>query len=207
MTQLVGYARISTSDQKAIGQLDALKAAGCERVFEETASGARAGRPILTAALDYMREGDTLVVWRLDRLARSMPQLIETVGTLKTRGVGLRSLSEQIDTSSAAGELVFHMFGALAQFERGLIRERTKAGLDAARARGRKGGRPRRLSDADIDTARTLLDAEPPVSFSEVARRLKVGPSTLYNYFPAASRRTRREGYAGEPELPLASPA
>lgn len=207
MAQLVGYARVSTADQKAAGQLDALKAAGCERVFEETASGARAGRPILKAALDYMREGDTLVVWRLDRLARSLPQLIETVGTLKKHGVGLRSLSEQIDTSNAAGELIFHMFGALAQFERGLIRERTKAGLDAARARGRKGGRPRRLSDADIDTARTLLEADPPVAFSEVARRLKVGPSTLYNYFPAESRRPRGKAYTGEPELPLAPPA
>ena len=182
-----------------------MKAAGCERVFEETASGARTGRPILTAALDYMRAGDTLVVWRLDRLARSLPQLIDTVGKLKERGIALRSLGEQVDTSTASGELVFHIFGALAQFERGLIGERTKAGLEAARARGRKGGRPRRLSDADIDTARRLLDAD--VTFSEVARRLKVGPSTLYNYFPSSSRAPRGKGQSSEPELPLASPA
>lgn len=207
MAQLVGYARVSTSDQTTALQLDALKAAGCDRTFEETASGARAGRPVLAAALDYMRDGDTLVVWKLDRLARSLSQLIETVATLRNRGIELRSLHENIDTGSTAGRLTFHLFASLAEFERDLIRDRTKAGLDAARARGRKGGRPRRLTDADIDTARKLLEAEPPVPFSEVARRLKVGPSTLYNYFPADSRRPRAKDHAGEPELPLAPPA
>lgn len=207
MTQSVGYARVSTSDQTTAMQLDALKAAGCDRTFEETASGARSGRPVLTGALDYMREGDTLVVWKLDRLARSLSQLVETVATLRDRGIQLRSLHENIDTSTTAGRLTFHLFASLAEFERDLIRDRTKAGLDAARARGRKGGRPRRLTDADIDTARKLLEADPPVPFSEVARRLKVGPSTLYNYFPAESRRPRGKDYAGEPELPLAPPA
>ncbi len=122
------------------------------------APGARSWRP----ALDYMREGDTLVVWKLDRLARSLSQLIETVATLRDRGIELRSLHENIDTGSTAGRLTFHLFASLAEFERDLIRDRTKAGLDAARARGRKGGRPRRLSDADIDTARKLLESDPP---------------------------------------------
>ena len=207
MTQLVGYARVSTADQTTAMQLDALNALGCARVFEETASGARTGRPILSAALDYMREGDTLVVWKLDRLARSISQLIETVSNLRKRGIELRSLQENIDTGTTSGRLMFHLFASLAEFERDLIRDRTKAGLDAARARGRKGGRPRRLTEADVDTARKLLEADPPVSFSEVARRLKVGPSTLYNYFPADSIPRRPKGQSGEPELPLSVPA
>jgi len=136
---LVGYARVSTQDQKPELQLDALKAAGCEKVFVEKASGAQRERPELTAALDYVRDGDTLVVWKLDRLARSMKQLIETVEGLEEKGIGFRSLTEAIDTTTAGGKLVFHVFGALAEFERSIIRERTRAGLDAAKARGRKG--------------------------------------------------------------------
>ncbi|MCB0018538.1 MAG: recombinase family protein, partial [Anaerolineales bacterium] len=134
---LIGYARVSTQDQKPELQLDALKAAGCEKVFVEKASGAQRERPELKAALDYMRDGDTLVVWKLDRLARSMKQLIETVEGLEEVGVGFRSLTEAIDTTTAGGKLVFHVFGALAEFERSIIRERTRAGLDAAKARGR----------------------------------------------------------------------
>src|SRR3954449_4361540 len=128
---LVGYARVSMADQKPELQLDALKAAGCGRVFVEKASGANADRAELAAALDYMRFGDTLVVWKLDRLARSMKRLITTVEDLKERRIGFRSLTEAIDTTNAAGELFFHIFGALAQFERSMIRERTKAGLAA----------------------------------------------------------------------------
>ena len=137
---LVGYARVSTQDQKPELQLDALRKAGCERIFSDKASGAQRDRPELSAALSYMRDGagDVLVVWKLDRLARSLKQLIETVEDLGTRGIGFRSLTEAIDTTSAGGRLTFHIFGAMAEFERSIIRERTRAGLDAARARGRR---------------------------------------------------------------------
>jgi len=138
----VGYARVSTRDQKPELQLDALREAGCERIFEEKASGAQRDRPELKAALDYMRGGDTLVVWKLDRLARSMKQFVDTVEGLDKRGIGFRSITESIDTVTPGGKLVFHVFGALAEFERSIIRERTEAGLRAARDRGRLGGRP-----------------------------------------------------------------
>ncbi len=138
---LVGYARVSTRDQTHALQLDALSKAGCERIFEETASGAQRDRPQLAAALDYVRKGDAIVVWKLDRLARSIKQLIETVEHLERREIGFRSLTEQIDTTTAGGRLIFHIFGALAEFERSIIRERSRAGLEAARARGRIGGR------------------------------------------------------------------
>ena len=132
---LVGYARVSTAEQGAAAQLDMLKAAGCERVFVETASGATRARPELGKALDYMRKGDVLVVWRLDRLARSVRQLVDTAGTLRESGIELRSLHDAIDTSSASGRLTFHLFAALAEFERDVIRDRTAIGLAAARAR------------------------------------------------------------------------
>src|SRR5882762_5361393 len=147
---MIGYARVSTQDQSPALQLDALRAAGCDRIFEEKASGAQRDRPELKAALEYMRDGDVLVVWKLDRLARSLGQLIDTVDSLKERGIGFRSLTEQIDTTTPAGKLTFHIFGAMAEFERSIIRERTRAGLDAARARGRTGGRPRALSEKDL---------------------------------------------------------
>jgi len=182
---LVGYARVSTQDQNPALQLDALKAAGCERIFVEKATGAQRDRPELKAALDYIRAGDALVVWKLDRLARSLPQLIETVAIMEQQGVGLRSLTESIDTTTAGGRLIFHVFGALAEFERAVIRERTRAGLDAARARGKIGGRPRKLTDADIRAAKVML-ADGEITVVEVARRLKVAPSTLYNHLPAA---------------------
>src|ERR1700760_3786642 len=137
----VGYARVSTLDQDPALQLDALAVAGCAKVFEDHASGARSDRPGLRKALDYAREGDILTVWKLDRLGRSLPHLIETVTALEKRGVGFRSITEAIDTTTPGGRLVFHLFGALGQFERDLIRERTRAGLTAAAARGRKGGR------------------------------------------------------------------
>lgn len=180
---LIGYARVSTQDQKPALQLDALRAAGCERIFEETASGASRERPQLLAALDYMRPGDVLVVWKLDRLARSMRQLVETVEGLGARDVGFRSLTEAIDTSTPGGMLVFHVFGALAEFERSVIRERTRAGLAAARARGRKGGRPPALGAEDLAAARALL-RDPEITVEAAARRLGVAPSTLYRHLP-----------------------
>jgi len=141
MQTLIGYARVSTSEQDAALQTDALTAAGCSRIFDDKVSGAKSDRPGLSAALAYLREGDVLVVWRLDRLGRSLPHLIEVVSELEARGIGFRSLTEQIDITTPGGRLVFHLFGAVGQFERDLIRERTKAGLAAAAARGRKGGR------------------------------------------------------------------
>lgn len=139
----IGYARVSTTDQHLDLQTDALHAAGCERLYTDTVSGAKVDRPGLTAALDACRPGDTLVVWKLDRLGRSLPHLVETVRDLIARGVGFQSLQESIDTTTSGGKLVFHIFASLAEFERDLIRERTNAGLSAARARGRKGGRPK----------------------------------------------------------------
>ncbi len=180
---LIGYARVSTLDQTPQLQTDALKQAGCERIFTEKASGAQRDRPQLIAALDYLREGDSLVVWKLDRLARSMRQLIETVEELERRKIGLLSLTEQIDTATAGGRLVFHIFGALAEFERAIIRERTTAGLKAARDRGRVGGRPRTLKDKDITAAKALL-ADASISVEEVAARLNVSVPTLYRYLP-----------------------
>ncbi len=180
---LVGYARVSTQDQNPALQLDALTAAGCEKVFTEKASGAQRDRPELAAALSYMRSGDSLVVWKLDRLARSLPQLIETVATLEDQGIGFCSLTEAIGTTTAGGKLVFHIFGALAEFERSVIRERTRAGLKAARDRGRKGGRPPALSAADLAVAKALL-RDSAITVDEVATRLKVSPATLYRHLP-----------------------
>jgi len=187
---LVGYARVSTQDQNPALQLDALEAAGCEKVFTEKASGAQRERPQLQAALEYMRDGDTLVIWKLDRLARSLKQLIETVEALAARGIGLRSLTEAIDTTTSGGKLIFHIFGALAEFERGVIRERTRAGLDAARARGRKGGRPPALSPGDLAAAKALL-RDPTIRVEDVARRLGVVPSTLYRHLPGGRSAVR----------------
>lgn len=184
-SMLVGYARVSTQDQNPALQLDALKAAGCEKVFIEKASGAQRNRPELIAALDYIRAGDGLVVWKLDRLARSLPQLIETVAMLEQRGVGLRSLTESIDTTTAGGRLIFHVFGALAEFERAVIRERTQAGLAAARSRGKIGGRPSKVTDSDIRAAKAML-ADGEITVGEVAKRLNISPSTLYKHLPAA---------------------
>lgn len=190
---LIGYARVSTKDQTVAAQLDALRKVECARIFQETASGANRDRPQLAAAIDYMREGDTLVVWKLDRLARSMKQLIETVEGLEKRGIGFRSLTETIDTTTAGGKLVFHVFAGLAEFERGLIRERTRAGLDAARAQGKKGGRPAKLNADDLKAAKAML-ADPEINVEEVARRLGVSSATLYRHMPAP-----RATYGGSP--------
>ena len=182
---LVGYARVSIQDQDPQLQIDALREAGCEKIYEEKASGAQRERPQLKAALAYMKEGDTLVVWKLDRLARSLRQLIETVEEMEGKGVGFRSLTESVDTTTSGGRLIFHIFAALAEFERSVIRERTTAGLAAAKARGRVGGRPPSLSAADIEVARTLL-AEGSLTTTQVAKRLGVAVSTLYKHIPAA---------------------
>jgi len=153
-------------------------------VFHEKATGAARDRPELKAALNFMRHGDTLVVWKLDRLARSTGQLIETVRDLEARGIGFRCLTQsEIDTTTAGGRLVFTIFGAIAEFEREVIRERTRAGLDAARARGRTGGRPPGLTPKDLDKARTLL-RNPDITVEEVARTLGVGAATLYRHLP-----------------------
>ena len=178
----IGYARISTGEQTLDLQLDALRAAGCAKVFEETASGATADRPVLAEALAYLRPGDTLVVWRLDRLGRSLRHLIETVAALAERGVGFKSLGEQIDTTTPGGKLVFHVFGALAEFERDLIRERTNAGLAAARARGRAGGRPKKLADPkQLALAQALYDGG-QADVATICATLGVSRATLYRY-------------------------
>src|SRR6266511_6021697 len=142
---LIGYARVSTNEQTLALQNDALTNAGCVRLFTDTASGATTSRPGLAEAISFAREGDVLVVWRLDRLGRSLKHLIDTITTLERQGIGFKSLTENIDTTTSGGKLIFHIFGALAEFERDIIRERTRAGLTAARARGRKGGHPRTM--------------------------------------------------------------
>ncbi len=164
----IGYARVSTHDQNLDLQRDALKAAGCGKIIEDTASGGKAQRSGLDRVRDLLRQGDVLVVWRLDRLGRSLKQLIELIGELEGQGIGFQSVTEAIDTTSPGGKLVFHIFGALAEFERSLIQERTNAGLKAARARGRNGGRPKALSDHQLKMARMMLGA-PDVSVQQVA--------------------------------------
>ena len=182
---LIGYARVSTADQQPHLQIDKLRDAGCEKLFEETASGAATNRPALKRAIEVARKGDILVIWKLDRLARSLKQLIETVEDFDRRGIELKSLTESIDTSSPGGKLMFHVFGALAEFERGVIRERTRAGLAAARARGKVGGRPRSINDDDIEAAKTLLK-NPNITVAEVADRLGISRATLYRHIPKA---------------------
>ena len=178
---LIGYARVSTVDQDPSLQLDALRAAGCDKLYEERASGARADRPVLAEAMEFAREGDTLVVWRLDRFGRSLKDLIQKVEALRARGIGFRSLAESVDTTTAGGQLIFHVFGALAEFERELIRERTMAGLAAARARGRKGGRPPKMTKQKVKQASLLL-SDPTTDVRAVCETLGVSKSTLYAY-------------------------
>lgn len=175
---IIGYARVSTLDQNPALQVDGLAAAGCEQVFHEKATGTNRERPELTACLRMLRKGDTLVVWKLDRLGRSLKDLVELIDDLHKRGVGFRSLTEAIDTTSTGGRLVFHIFGALAEFEHSLIRERTIAGLAAARARGRRGGRKPSMSKADIRKAAAML-ADPFITKSEVAQHFKISRVTL----------------------------
>lgn len=174
----IGYARVSTIEQNTDLQHQALKAAGCEKIFEDHLSGSTMKRPGLDRALELIGAGDVLVVWRLDRLGRSLPHLIEVIKAIGDRGAGFRSLTASIDTTTAGGRLVFHMMGALAEFERSLIQERTRAGLQAAKSRGVTGGRPKSLSKAKIAHAKKLVaEGESP---SDVAKSLGVGRSTLY---------------------------
>jgi DNA invertase Pin-like site-specific DNA recombinase len=188
----IGYARVSTGEQTLDLQLDALTKAGCGKVYRETASGAKADRPVLDEVLAYLRPGDTLVVWRLDRLGRSLKHLIEVVALLAERGIGFKSLTEQIDTTTPGGKLVFHVFGALAEFERDLIRERTHAGLAAARARGRLGGRPKKLGDAkQLELARTLYK-DGKTDITTICATLGISRATLYRALRDARSRPAR---------------
>ncbi len=182
---LIGYARVSTAEQDTALQTDALRKAGCKQIFEDTISGAKADRQGLAAALAYLRDGDVLVVWRLDRLGRSLPHLIETIGALNARGIGFLSLTESIDTTTSGGRLIFHVFGALGQFERDLIRERTKAGLSAAAARGRKGGRKPVVTTDKLQRAREHIANG--LNVREAAAQLKIGKTALYAALQAAS--------------------
>lgn len=180
MSATFGYIRVSGTDQVLDLQRDALAAIRCDRVWEEVASGAKDDRPVLLDLLGHLREGDTLVVWRLDRLGRSLKHLIETVEDLQRRGVAFRSLTESIDTSSAGGMLIFQIFGALAQFERTLIQERTAAGLAAARARGRIGGQPKRIDPAKARIISQMIGVGTPKT--EIAKALGIGRATLYRH-------------------------
>ncbi len=179
--ELVGYARVSTQDQSLHLQKDALKKAGCRKIFQDIISGGKADWPGLDDALKYPREGDTIVVWRLDRFGRSLKDLIEKITLLKERGVGFRSLQENIDTTTVGGKLIFHVFGALAEFERELIRERTHAGLKAARARGRLGGRPRILNTKKVALLQSL-HKDQSNSIRDICKTLGISRATLYRY-------------------------
>ncbi len=180
----VGYARVSTKDQTLDLQLDALKKAGCSKIYSETVTGAKADRPILAKAMDALRSGDVLVIWKLDRLGRSLRNLIDIVSELLQRKIGLQSLGDPIDTTTSHGKLTFNIFASLAEFERDLIRERTNAGLTAARARGRMGGRPKGLPPGAEQTAcaAETLYREGTLSSQQIADRLHISKSTLYAY-------------------------
>ncbi len=182
---LIGYERVSTDDQNLNLQHDALKQAGCDRIFSDKMSGTKADRPGLKEAFDYVRSGDTLVVWRLDRLGRSLKDLIALVEDLERREIGFRSLQESIDTTTSGGKLIFHLFGALAEFERNLIRERTQAGLQAARARGRTGGRRPKLTQQQIEIGRSLA-ADPTRSVTSICEHLQISRPTFYRYIHAS---------------------
>src|SRR5438105_8535887 len=183
-TMLVGYARVSTSEQTLDLQKDALEQIGCIKIYSDVVSGAKAERKGLQEALEYVREGDTLVVWRLDRLGRSLKHLIETITDLNNRKIGFQSITEHIDTTTSGGKLIFHIFGALAEFERDIIKERTLAGLAAARARGRKGGRPKAKT---LDTPKKVAIAQhlyndKTNSIDDICKTLNISRATLYRY-------------------------
>ena len=178
---LIGYARVSTKDQNATLQIDALKKAGCKKIFEDKITGKHLNREGLEKAMDILRTGDTLVVWRLDRLARSLKDLITLINQLEENKIGFKSITESIDTTTPSGRLIFHIFGALAEFERNLIRDRTMAGLESARARGRVGGRPPKLSDKQITLVRKL-HKEGKESVKDICQMFNISKQTLYNY-------------------------
>ena len=178
---LIGYARVSTSDQTLNLQQDALEKIGCTKIFTDVISGSTTERQGLDEALAFVREGDTLVVWRLDRLGRSLKHLIETITNLNNRKIGFKSIQENIDTTTSGGKLIFHIFGALAEFERDIILERTNAGLQAARARGRLGGRPKALTDKKRSMAQALY-SEKSNSIADIYKTLNISRATLYRY-------------------------
>lgn len=177
----IGYARVSTEDQYLHMQEDALKSAGCEEIFTDIASGTKSQRPGLEKALSYLREGDTLVVWKLDRLGRSLQHLIQTIKNLVAKKIGFKSLQESIDTTTSSGKLIFHIFSALAEFERDLIVERTEAGLKAARARGRMGGRPPMLNKRQISKLKQHYKDQ-NITVSEICKIFQISRPTFYNY-------------------------
>jgi len=183
----IGYCRVSTDQQNTDLQMDALQEHGCSRIFKETASGSQRDRPQLKAAIDFAREGDVIVVWSLSRLGRSLRQLIETIENLEERQIGFRSLKEKIDTTTPSGRLVFHVFGALAEFERAHLKERTLEGLAAARARGKVGGRPKAMSASDVKAALAML-RDQSISVGDVAEKLGVSRTTLYRSLPEGGR-------------------
>jgi len=180
---LIGYCRVSTSDQNLSLQKDELKKFGCSKIYEDVASGAKSARVGLEAAIDFAREGDTLVIWKLDRLGRSLRDLIEIVNRLEQSGVSFVCITQNIDTRTPNGKLFFHIFGALAEYERELIRERTKAGLTAARARGRKGGRKPAMNEEQIEQARAMMD-NPKLKIKSIIKTLGISKATLYKYVP-----------------------
>lgn len=184
MSEKIGYIRTSKKEQNPDLQRRELEAEGCAKIYEEKISSRVQERPQLIAALDYCRAGDTLVVWKLDRLARSLKELIELVNALEERGVEFRSLRESLDTTTPGGKLVFHVFGSVAEFERDIIRERTMAGLEAARARGRKGGRKPAMDEKQKDIARRML-ADPQTTVGEVAGTFGVSEATIYRHVGA----------------------
>ena len=191
---LIGYARVSTSDQTLNLQKDALEHIGCSKIFTDTISGSTTERQGLDAALAYVREGDTLVVWRLDRLGRSLKHLIETITALNNRKIGFKSITENIDTTTSGGKLIFHIFGALAEFERDIIKERTKAGLNASRARGRLGGRPKAKTlntPKRVAMAQSLYD-DKNNSIDDICKTLNISRATLYRYIQVNQKAEER---------------
>ncbi len=184
---LIGYARVSTQEQTLNLQQDALVKIGCTKIFTDTASGAKTERKGLDEAIQFLRAGDTLVVWRLDRLGRSLKHLIETISTLDNRQIGFKSLTENIDTTTSGGKLIFHIFGALAEFERDIIRERTNAGLQAARARGRRGGRPKALTAKKVQMAQQLY-YDKTNAIADICKTLNISRATLYRYVNTAQK-------------------
>src|SRR5436305_11423767 len=184
---LIGYARVSTQDQTLNLQKDALEKIGCSKIFTDTASGAATERKGLAEALEYVREGDSLVVWRLDRLGRSLKHLIDTITKLNNRKIGFKSITENIDTTTSWGKLIFHIFGALAEFERDIIRERTHAGLQAARARGRLGGRPKALNSKKASIVQALYK-DKSNSIADICKTLNISRATLYRYIQTENR-------------------
>jgi DNA invertase Pin-like site-specific DNA recombinase len=180
----IGYARVSTKDQNLSLQMDALQNEGCKQIFQEKVSGAKSDRPELKKMINQLREGDVIVTWKLDRLGRSLRDLVNLVNEIQEKGAGLKSLNDSIDTTTPQGKLTFHLFASLAEFERDIISERTKAGLEAARARGRKGGRPKGLSKEAKDKAMIAetLYKQGDMTVSQICRHLSIARSTLYKY-------------------------